>query len=91
MFADEKRSAGHNHPARVLAPCNDLPGRLALHQHGADEQQSVQARSLSVNLVALRSIRRSPHFFGNMAAMVNSPRGGEKAFLRRNFKACLKL
>jgi hypothetical protein len=39
----------------------------------------------------LTSTSRFTHSSGSIAATVSKPKGGSEAFLRMNFKACLKL
>ena len=53
--------------------------------------RSAHCRSLSVSPRTFRSTSRFSHCGGSMAATVSSPSGGNDAFLRTNFSACLKL
>ncbi|TEB10845.1 hypothetical protein Psfp_04095 [Pelotomaculum sp. FP] len=53
--------------------------------------QSAHRRSSSVTFLTFMSISRLSHAAGSMAATVNSPRGGNAAFLLTNDRAYLKL
>lgn len=52
---------------------------------------SAQARSFSRSFRTFTSTSRFAQAFGNSAATVRRPSGGNDARLRMNFNACLKL
>ena len=87
----EQRTASDHFYAERAATVRDLPGRVLLGDHGADEDVIRPENVLVFNRSHIDVDQLFCQDSGSIAATVKAPRGGKAAFLRTTLSACLKL